>query len=315
MQASKRQAGFAALSIVVLLMTACGGGGGGSTTAGTSTVLSAYVANSGDGTISQYTINPTTGALTPKSPATICTESPCNTADIPESIVVDPASKYVYVGNSGGTVISQFTIGAGGVLVPMNPPTVPAGNSGYGSYSVAIDKSGKYLYSANANGREVAQFSIGTGGLLTLMSAVILTTTGTPGPVAISVDPSGTYVYVVNEGDNSISQFSINLGGGLTAMATASVAAGGTNPISITIDPTGKNAYVANITSGTISQFSITQSGSLSGSLILGPTVGGSGTLLSLPTSIAIDHSGMYAYVSNGSGVYQYSIKESLIKS
>ncbi len=156
MHTSKIQVGFAVLSIVVLLMSACGGGGGGGgTTPGTTTVLSAYVANYGDNSISQYTINPTTGALTPKSPATICAVPPQTTSCTvsgPQSVAVEPSGKYVYVANSVAG-ISQFTIGPGGVLQPMNPATVQSGPYGNSPTSVAVDPSGKYLYAVNSAGQ------------------------------------------------------------------------------------------------------------------------------------------------------------------
>lgn len=309
MQASKIQTGFAALSIVVLLMTACGGGGGGGgTTSVTTTVLSAYVVNYGDGTISQYTINPTTGALTPKSPATVPSIAG-NTVSLPTSIVVDPTGKYAYVANSGGYVISQFTIGPGGVLQRMNPATVQSGSAGSGPTSIAVDPSGRYAYVANSLSHEVVQFTIGVGGALsTPSSTVSLGTTAFPGPVAITVDPTGKYVYVVDRGSNLIEQFSIVAGGGLQPMSTPTVSTGTNSyPISIGFDPAGKYAYVVNygLSNSTITQYSIATA-TTPGALTLASTA--TPTQLINATSIVIDHKGTYAYVANGSGLYQLPI-------
>lgn len=317
MQASKRQAGFAALSIVVLLMTACGGGGGGSTTAGTSTVQSAYVANYGDGTISQYTINPSTGALTPKTPATLIS-TPGNSNSLPTSIAiaVDATGngKYAYVANSNAD-ISQFTIGPGGVLQPMNPATVQSGPSGNGPTSIAIDPSGKYLYAVNSLGLEIAQFSIGTGGGLIAMPTPTVSLPGTtPGVYAsIAVDPTGKYVYVADQVNNMVEQFSIGTTGGLSPIGSGSITVPSAYPISIGFNPAGKYAYMLNYGTGSgvpptssITQYSIATSGTpgaLTSSYTVTPP-----TQLSNATSIVIDKAGVYAYVVCGNGLYQLPI-------
>jgi DNA-binding beta-propeller fold protein YncE len=67
----------------------------------------AYVANWGDDTLFQYE----TGALSPKSPATV------DTFVGPSEVVVTPDGKSAYVTNSGGRV-SQYDVGAGGALKP-----------------------------------------------------------------------------------------------------------------------------------------------------------------------------------------------------
>jgi len=328
MQASKIQAGFAALSIVVLLMSACGGGGGGggSTTTGTSMVLSAYVANYFDGTISQYTINSSTGALTPKTPATVVS-TPGNSNSLPTSIAVAVDAtgngKYAYVANSFAD-ISQFTIGSGGVLQPMNPATVSSGPFGLSPTSVAVDPSGKYLYAANPSGNEVAQFNINpTTGVLTSMTQATvcaippqqapctIPASGYSSYAYVTVDPRGKYVYVTNQNDNSVSQFTINpTTGALTPMGTATVPTGSA-PISIAVDPFDTYAYVVNYGSGvqsTITQYSIAGVTSATpGALTFASTA--APTQLNNATSIVIDHKGTYAYVANGSGLYQLPIK------
>jgi len=96
---------YPALLLVSIMLSACGGGGVGGTATGTTSVSSAYVANYGDNTISQYTID-AFGALTPIG--TIAAGAN------PTSVTVDPTGKFVYVANSGGYTISQYTIGTGG---------------------------------------------------------------------------------------------------------------------------------------------------------------------------------------------------------
>ncbi|MGA7595870.1 MAG: beta-propeller fold lactonase family protein [Gallionella sp.] len=312
MRTNRIQAGFAALSIVVLLMSACGGGGEGVT--GTTTVLSAYVANYGDGTISQYTINPSTGALTPKSPPTVVSDSALPASSGPTSIAVAVYSgyaKYAYIANSLAG-ISQFTIGRGGVLQAMNPASVLSGGGGLSPTSVAVDPSGKYLYAVNSSGDEIAQFTIGMSGALTPMSPnpTVSYGTGSGTYASIAVDPTGQFVYVADWSNNLIAQFTIGAGGALQTMTAVST---GPNsyPISIGFDPAGKYAYVVNYgnagssVKSTVTQYSIATSGT-PGALASVSTA--TPTQLDNATSIAIDKAGAYAYVACGYGLYQLPI-------
>ncbi|MEO8332327.1 MAG: beta-propeller fold lactonase family protein [Gallionella sp.] len=299
---------YPALFLVSILLSACGGGGGGGAAPGTTTVRSAYVANYGTNNVSQYAID-ANGALSLKT--TVAAVSG------PTSVTVDPSGKYAYVANSFDSVISQYKI-VGGVLTQMNPATEI---SGLAPVSFALDPSGKYAYAANSASNDVTQFSIDpTSGALTNLVTVSAGTS--PAYITVTTDLLGKkYAYVVNVGiptcpapptscvviAPSISQYSINATTGvLTPMAPEPLALG-TDPASITVDPTGKYAYVANYGNSTISQYNIV-AGALSPMTPVATVVGVPTTLLSLPTSIAIDPTGTHAYVANGSGVYQYAI-------
>jgi 6-phosphogluconolactonase (cycloisomerase 2 family) len=80
-------------------------------------------------TVSQYTIG-TTGSLVPMTPATV-------TAGVgPNSVTVDASNQYVYVVNRGtispyapASTVQQFSIGAGGGLIPLSTATAPAGTA------------------------------------------------------------------------------------------------------------------------------------------------------------------------------------------
>jgi 6-phosphogluconolactonase len=89
----------------------------------------AYVANKGDNTISAYTINATTGALTP------IPGSPFAAGDAPFSVAVDPTGKFAYVTNSYflDNTVSGFTINAvSGALTPIPGSPFAAGRSPLG---------------------------------------------------------------------------------------------------------------------------------------------------------------------------------------
>jgi 6-phosphogluconolactonase (cycloisomerase 2 family) len=141
----------------------------------------AYVTNYFDGTVSQYDIDPTSGALSPMTPATVSTGG----TDA-ETIAFDPSGKYAYVtivGATSATAVEQFRIDqTKGTLSPMSPPTVAAG--GAGAAFITVDASGKYAYATSGDSgwgsTTVAQYEVGPDGTLTLMSPPTVQTGQSP---------------------------------------------------------------------------------------------------------------------------------------
>jgi DNA-binding beta-propeller fold protein YncE len=177
-----------------------------------------------------FTINATTGILTPMTPATVFT------GPIPFGIAVDPSGKFAYVPNnlSGGEMtygVSQYTIDSvSGVLTQNTTPAVAAGN---GPTSVAIDSSSKYAYIVNRQDGTVSMFTIdsSTGNLSPNNPATIATGAE---PFRIVVDPSGKFAYVVNEG-GTVSIYTLNSDGTLTA---AGMVTNSGTPVSMAITGT-----------------------------------------------------------------------------
>jgi len=184
----------------------------------------AYLVNSTQGTVSQYTIG-ATGELTPMSPDTVATGSG-TTLTFPRSISVNPTGKYVYVANGGDNSASQYTISADGTLVPMSPATVSVGS---GVSSITVDPTGKYLYAANENSA-VSKYSINLNGTLTPMSPATIATGDGP----LSTDPTGKYAYVTSSFDATVAntfvgavlQYTIGPTGALTPLNPPKVTAG-----------------------------------------------------------------------------------------
>jgi 6-phosphogluconolactonase (cycloisomerase 2 family) len=133
----------------------------------------AYVANIALNSVSQYAIG-ADGTLSKLSPATVITGTE------PVYLAIDPSNQFAYVANytvdvnptAAGTV-SQYTLGASGLLTPMAVPTVTAGT---GPGWIAFDSFGHYAYVVNlGNGTTpgtVSEYSIGSDGALTLIGSV-----------------------------------------------------------------------------------------------------------------------------------------------
>jgi YVTN family beta-propeller protein len=269
----------------------------------------AYVANWGEGdtagSVSTYTINATTGALT--SIATIlapCAPPPSPGSCAPFSVTVDPSGKFAYTANEGGfapTSASMYVINTTGALTFLG--TVPVVSGGR-ARSVTVDPKGTFVYltattdNPATSAGEVSTYTVNAStGALTLAGSIAAGVA----PVSVTVDPAGRFVYVTNSDSNDVSMYTIDATtGSLTSIGTITA---GTNPTSVAVDPASKFAYVINSGSDDVSLYSINAT---TGALTSVGTVA-TGVF---PTSIAVDPSGRFAYVTNSGSndVSMYSI-------
>jgi 6-phosphogluconolactonase (cycloisomerase 2 family) len=282
-------------------------GGNGTATANVTTVAVncvknttprfAYVANYGDGispsTVSAYTINASTGALTSIATAVAAGIGP-------HSVTVDPSGKFAYVANWSSNDVSAYTINASGALIPVG--TVATATN---PFSVTVDPTFKFAYVANygdgISPSTVSAYTIDSTGALTSIATAVAAGIA---PSSVTVDPTGKFAYVVNQGSNNVSAYTINASGALTSIGTVAT---GTNPVSVSVDPSGKFAYVANWGTNDVSQYKIGSDGSLAA---MTPATVAAGTT---PASVTVDPSGKYAYVANqgSNDVSAYTINAS----
>ncbi len=261
------------------------------------------------GEVSQYTISPATGKLTPKSPKTV------PTAGGPSGIIaVAPDGKSAYVPDFTAKAISQYSISpATGKLTPMSPKTVAAPG---GPTGIKVAPDGRYAYITNttlliapkgthlaakgkdasttnvkANTVAVFRISPGTGAL----SAKPVETVATGhNPQMITIAPDGKNAYVTATDDSTIWQYTINPATGkLTPMPPATVATG-KGPHDLAITPDGKNLYVITVGDNTIAQYRINPA---TGALSAKPA-STAATVLH-PEAIALAPDGNNAYVTS----------------
>jgi 6-phosphogluconolactonase len=251
----------------------------------------AYAANlvsnaSDEATISMYTINPTTGTLTPTNPPTV------PTGFFPQGIAIDPLGRFVYTANSDDNTVSMFTINKStGVLTPTTPPAVAAGWSPDG---LRVDPSGRFVYVTNQDDDTVSMYTIDqTTGVLTPTSPATVPTGFSP--FEITVDPAGKFAYVPNTYDtrNIVSEYTIDSSSGvLTPTETATA---GNQPTFVAIDPSSKFAFVVNRYDQTISEYRIDSS---TGALTPNGTTGAGAAWW----RAAVDPSGKFVYATGASG-------------
>lgn len=249
-----------------------------------------YVANSANGTINGYDIDPGTGDLAELagSPFAMTGGAGLNSS----RMAMRPSGGHLYVANRTAGNVSMFAIGAGGALTEL-------GSSPFGTLTGARDvaavhlASGEYLYvtaPGAATDRLVAH-AIGAGGTLTQIDAA---TTGNS-PSFLAATPQGDFIYTINEADLTVSGYAIAAGDGtLTALAGSPFALAGTSgaptELAIADDGTDRSLYVSS-TNGVVSMFSIAGSGALS--LLSPATVTGSGGVMQ---SIAAGPDGAQVY-------------------
>jgi len=209
--------------------------------------------NATGGTVSGYSIDSTTGALT------ALTGSPFATGSNPYWIAFTPDGKFAYVSNAGDNTISAYSVAAG-VLTAL-PTPAPADGS---PEDLTIDSAGAHLYAPVSSGTSpgaVDVFTINADGTLTKV-------TGSPYPVGIgprfvNIDPTGRFAYVSSAGTGGTGVYGFSIDattGALTALANSPYDTGANSwPQFITIDPSGKFGYTANQNTGTISEFTIDQ--------------------------------------------------------
>jgi 6-phosphogluconolactonase (cycloisomerase 2 family) len=260
----------------------------------------AYVANYSDSTISVFSIDATTGALT-----------------YVQSVPVDPtftifglalhwSNEFLFATIDEASAVEGFYIGdgafSGRIFNHTNP--FPAVN---GPRAAVLNPNGTFLYATNEGGiaQVVSQYTVD-------QHSGVLTANGTAPtgvrPFGIAVDPNGNCAYVVNVGDHSLSEYSIGSTGALTNFGTVPLGGNseGQGPELITIqtnygtdvNPPGQTIYVSDDGLGVVHQLHV-------GQLLLGVSCGAAAPI-DIPANgnalgIARHPSGQFLYTGNSS--------------
>jgi 6-phosphogluconolactonase len=252
----------------------------------------AYASNHGDGTLSGYSLNSSTGALTAlaSSPITVTGASQL------DEIRFDPLGKFLYVTSHAVTQgIYAFSVSAtDGTLTALLGSPFTTGN---GPQSITFDASGAYLYVANVADNTISAYSLTAAtGVLTPLAGSPYAITGT-NPAPAQLARAGNYLYVADTNTSSVDVFAINPAtGALTEGVTGSPFATDTGPFTIVVDPAGTVLYTGNTgaAGASISGFSIN---STTG--VLTP-ITGSPQLVAVNNDIGIDPQGKFLFVTEG---------------
>jgi 6-phosphogluconolactonase (cycloisomerase 2 family) len=247
----------------------------------------AYVPNATDNTISTFTTDAATGALTAVSSIG---------AQSPQGVAVMSGGKFAYSVNAGTSSVSAYSVNPTTGALTATGSSQPTGTT---PSAIATDPSGRFVFVANFDSSSISAYRINsTTGALTSIGA----TPTNDGPVNLTVDPTGRNLYVNTVRTiQSIQVFAIDNSTGALSSLTA-IANGGA--VQSAVDPKSRYLYVPTLAS--------------TGSIEIYPLNGYSGVPGPVNqkvtghknTWIAIDPTGRFAYTANTTdkSVTAYSI-------
>ena len=264
----------------------------------------AYVANSGSGTISAYSINRQTGSLTPLASGTIQVPGSVNLYEVH----IDPSGKYLYVLDSGATGIYGYSINpSDGSLTALNGGAPFA--AGGQPQSLVFDSTGVYAYVTNIGDGTLWAYGLDTStGALNALSGSPYSISGS----AVNAEPeqivrSGNHLYVADYQSGAVEVFTITGGtGALQRGVAGSPFSTDVGPYSLAVDPTGSVLYTANagsLAGPSISAFTI--------NAVTGALQAVAGNPLAIPAAeyLSFEPSGRFLFVAETGalGVYPFN--------
>jgi len=250
-----------------------------------------YVTNSVNNTISGYSIDPGTGALTALA------GSPYATGSSPISLALSPVGTFAYVLDADGTM-SQYRINsATGILTPVagSPYALNDGSTTNSSLVIGLSDNFAYISDNTAGSEALSTFSIDPhSGVLSIISDGGLSGFGT----SLIFNPAGQYAYsVLNTATATEIGFSVaNAATGLLSTPTEIKPPAPNVPSYFAITPNGRYLYAAG-----------------AGSLLLGYAINSATGSLTAATgspyahtsdpgniqALALDPGGNFAYLSD----------------
>jgi len=253
-----------------------------------------YAANGDANTISAYSVDANSGALTKISDLT--------TDASPGIVAADPYGRFVYVAHAYDNAITAYSIDSTGALhklsdVSADDATLP------GPSVLVVDPSGRFVYAGYVNANKIQAYVIdaSTGNLKS--AGLFLTQSGIS---SAAIDPLGLFIYAASVSSNVISTWRIDVNTGslvaVDGMATAADSFGIT-----AIDPFGRYLYVA---SGDASVVIHTYAIEASSGQLVDVSVASTAADHVTPqvSSLVIDPSGKFAYVAVHSSDDSYSV-------
>lgn len=248
-----------------------------------------YVINDGSDTVSAYSINTTTGALTalPFSPLAIGTGTW-------NSIAVHPSGSPLIIGNgtTGGGAAS-FNITATTATAAAGSPFLLGAAT---AFSNTFSRDGNYYYVGGNTGNTIAGFSVNpTTGVLTALTGSPFDTGGA-NPVAHAVDNAGR-LYVFNATPLGPRVFTTSSGIPTAVTGNPFPAGGLTQRRFSLVHPNGNFLIVAGNTGNNVGVFQIAGSGAgTTLTSVIGSPFATSGTTANV---IALNQAGTFLFTAN----------------
>lgn len=206
--------------------------------------LFAYVANYGSNSVSGYSINKSTGEITPISGDENNTTVANNVGTHPTSLVFDPTGQYLLVANSGSDNVRVFTFDSGnGTITPAattslvgvdanSDPGNSSTNANDDASPIAVmfhPTTSRIVYTVNHKANTISTFNfnlVNPTAPLSLDTTKEITVTPAgqtaTAPRDLVFEPNGRFAYVLNQRDNSLSFFVVDLSPSITNLGKLS---------------------------------------------------------------------------------------------
>jgi len=193
-----------------------------------------YAANNASSAVSAFSINATTGALSPVP------GSPFPASGSPTSLSATPDGRFVYATDFTNSKVTGYAVDpATGALAQVPGSPFLGANA---PVAIAVDLSGRFVYTVNQSGANVSGYAIQSNGVLVALS-------GSPfasgnAPVELAFSPSGRFLITANSADATLQVFDAAADGTLSSTVFAPTSTGAF-PRSVTVDPTSSFVYTA----------------------------------------------------------------------
>ena len=261
-----------------------------------------FVSNQSEHTISLFTIDQSSGAITEVLPRT-----PVGIAPI--AMTMDSGGKFLFVADQGANpAVYSFSIGANGALTAVGSPAV----LGAAPSGLTLTAAANFLYVPVPNFSAIYEFQVNSDGSLTSVQGspfIVSLPPATSNLVAtLAVDPAGKFLFVPNPSTGTVTVLTIQSSPAAGSLASGPGAfAAGTSPVAATTDLTGAFVYVVNFGTTTLNQYSIdANTGALTKLTATAPSAGTNATF------IVLDPNGKFIYVGNQGSA---SLSEFIVKS
>lgn len=235
-------------------------------------------------TITQFTIDPATGNLTPQS-------TPIGAGDSPKTVATDPFGGLAYT----PAFTSDAVFGYNNLFnVGLSLFTTEPFAAGNGPSWLTTDLSGSFLYVTMQTDNTVWKYDLVSGTPTNGASAI----STHAGPVFVTTDPTGSFLYVADGTAATIDVFSINMPNGALGPIAGGSITQGLSQNWIAIDPSGRFAYSADPQFNSVWEYTIGTTGALSPNstarVSLGPVSTTPGA-----SSVVVEPSGKFLYATN----------------
>lgn len=258
-----------------------------------------FASDGGTHDISAFSIEPTTGLLTPVPNSPFSAGSNAGWGDI--SLAASPDGKFLFAGLTSNFTVETFSVGSDGSLTQVASTRVPAIPTG-----MKVSPNGKFLAVGlpGYNGLgAVAMFSIAATGTLTMVNGAPFSDFGSGNLSGVDIDCAGSHLFgaEMTAGAPIVDVFSVGAAGVLTPIqgspfSPVNYAANNSN-IAV-LSPNDELLFVSNQGSSSVTAFNVDSGGALS---LVGGSPFASGN--TIPAAMATDETGTLLYVASGDGL------------